>query len=177
MGPTGHAVVSSAVGGGVWVATGSIAAAAVAVGVGILMDVDHLYDYYQRFGKGKHDKIYVLFHGWEYSLVGLGVLAFFFHPPVFIAVVLAHLAHVATDHWHNGMARLGYSITFRVIKRFDAVSIAPTWNSASDKHKPLGRFSAQRLIESWAQSVFERWFRDKAKEITEDEPTAHRVDL
>ena len=162
MGPIGHAVVSSAVGGGVWAATGSIAAAAVAVGVGVLMDVDHLYDYYQRYGKGKNAKIYVLFHGWEYSLLGLGILAFSFHQPIFVAAVLAHLAHVATDHWRNGLATFGYSITFRAIKRFNVVSVAPNWDRSSHSHKHPGRISVEHLIESWCKSIFQRWFKDKA---------------
>ena len=176
MGPFGHVVISSAVGGGVWAATGSNTAAAVAVGVGALMDVDHLYDYYQRYGKGKYEKIYVLFHGWEYSLLGLGLLAFFFHPPVFVAAVLAHLAHVATDHWRNGLARFGYSITFRAINGFKVASIAPNWDGSSHSHKHPGRISAEQLIESWCKRIIQRWFRDKAKEMPADEPAVHPMD-
>ena len=84
MGPIGHTVVSSSVGFGVLAGTGSIEAAATTLAVGVLMDVDHLYDYYQRFARGKHGRIYVLFHGWEYSLVGLVIMSFFFHSPMFI---------------------------------------------------------------------------------------------
>ena len=82
MGPVGHVLVSSSVAGGVWVATGSTAAAAVAVGVGVLTDLDHLYDYYQRHARRRRGKLYVLLHGWEYSLVGLGLLALGFHHPI-----------------------------------------------------------------------------------------------
>jgi len=176
VGPIGHTVISSAVGGGVWVATGSIAAAAVAVGVGVLMDVDHLLDYYQRFAKGKHDKIYVLFHGWEYSLAGLGVLALFFQPPIFIAAVLAHLAHVITDQWHNGFSRFGYSITFRAIKGFNVAAIAPDRNRLARGRKHSGRYSAERLIESACRRVFQRWSKIQTNEKPSDEPAAPKID-
>ena len=176
MGPIGHTVISSAVGGGVWLATGSVAAAAVAVGVGVLMDVDHLHDYYQRFAKGKHDKIYVLFHGWEYSLAGLVVLAIFFQPPIFIAAVLAHLAHVITDQWHNGFSRFGYSITFRAIKGFNSASIAPDRHRLSRRDTQSGRYSAERLIESACRRVFQRWFRSQTNETPSEEPAAPNID-
>jgi len=46
----------------------------VAVGVGVFMDADHLYDCYQRYIKGNLTKTYLLLHAWEYSIAGLGVL-------------------------------------------------------------------------------------------------------
>ena len=52
MGPVGHTVISSVLGAAIWLATDSVEAAGVAVGVGVLMDVDHLYDCYQRYIKG-----------------------------------------------------------------------------------------------------------------------------
>ena len=45
MGPLGLTVVSSAVAGGVWAATGSPAAEGITLGVVVLIDVDHLYEY------------------------------------------------------------------------------------------------------------------------------------
>ena len=41
--PSRHATV---VGGGVWVATGSLQTGGLIVAVDVLMDADHLYDYY-----------------------------------------------------------------------------------------------------------------------------------
>ena len=176
MGPIGHAVVSSAVGGGVWAGTGSIEAGAATVGVGVMMDVDHLFDYYQRFAKGKDGKIYVLFHGWEYSLLGLLILAFFYHPPVFIAAVMAHLAHVATDQWHNGFSKLGYSITFRAVKRFNATSIAPNRTRASHRHQHRGFISAEHLIELVVKRIFQRRLGEKASEFPTDSPAVRPLD-
>ena len=68
MGPIGHTVISSAVAGGTWAITGSPAAAGVALGVGVLMDLDHLFDYFQRYIKGKNNRVYLLLHAWEYPL-------------------------------------------------------------------------------------------------------------
>jgi len=58
MGPIGHTVISSVLGAAIWFATDSVEAAGVAVGVGVLMDVDHLYDCYQRYIKGNLNKTY-----------------------------------------------------------------------------------------------------------------------
>ena len=96
MGPVGHTVLSSALGAAIWFATESVAAAGVAVGVGVLMDVDHLYDCYQRYIKGNLNKVYLLFHGWEYSIAGIGLLLVYYHP-ILLACILAHLFHVVTD--------------------------------------------------------------------------------
>ena len=111
-------MVSGAVGGGVWLATGSPAAAAVTVGVGVMMDLDHLYDYYHWLIKRKPRRTYVLLHAWEYSFLGLVVLAFSGNHPAILAVVLGHLAHVASDHLYNGLPRFSYFISYRIAKGF-----------------------------------------------------------
>ena len=47
MGPIGHSVISAGIGARVWVLTGSPPAGVTALGVGVLKDVDHVFDYYQ----------------------------------------------------------------------------------------------------------------------------------
>ena len=84
MGPVGHAVISTVVGSSVWGLTGSPIAGAVAAGVGVLVDVDHLVDLYQSWIRRRTHLVIVPFHGWEYSLVGLVIMSFFFHSPMFI---------------------------------------------------------------------------------------------
>jgi len=49
MGPVGHTVISTAIGVSIWGATGSSAAGGAAVGV--LVDIDHSVDYYQKWIK------------------------------------------------------------------------------------------------------------------------------
>jgi hypothetical protein len=145
MKPLGRAVVSGAVGGGVWAATGSEGAVAVAVGVGVLMDVDHLYDYYRWYVRRKEDKLYLLLHAWEYSLVGLVALAVGINHPLLWAAALAHLAHVCSDQIFNEVTPWGYSIIYRWAKHFKLAHIAPEVDVATEYRKlhrllPLSRY-------------------------------------
>lgn len=173
MGPIGHTVVSSTVGVGVLAGTGSIEAAATTLGVGVLMDVDHLYDYYQKFARGKPGKIYVLFHGWEYSLVGLVIMSFFFHPPVFIGAVLGHLSHMITDQWHNGSSKRMYFITYRTIKGFNTAAFGSNRTTPSQGHQhPRGR-SAEQLIQSAFKWIYRRRLAENAESFPAGCPVLH----
>ena len=87
-----HTAVSSAVGVGVGAATGPPEAGALALGFGVLMDVDHLYDFYRWYVKGRSNRFYILFHAWKYSVAGLVVLAAVFFHPLLLATVAAHFA-------------------------------------------------------------------------------------
>ena len=149
MGPLGHTVVSGAVAGGVWAATGSPAAAGIALGVGVLMDVDHLYDYYQRYVNRQDGKIFVLFHAWEYSLAGLAVWAFVFLNPLLLGAVLGHLAHVVTDHAANHLSRYAYSIVYRVAKGFDAAYILPPDESGHSHRSAFWLLELDRRLGNW----------------------------
>ena len=71
--------------------------------MGVLTDVDHLFDYYQWYVRRKKGKIYLFFHAWEYSIAGLLMLGLIYYHPVFLAAVLAHLGHVTADHFHNNL--------------------------------------------------------------------------
>ena len=173
VGPIGHTVVSSTVGVGILAGTGSIEAAATTLGVGVLMDVDHLYDYYQKFARGKPGKIYVLFHGWEYSLVGLVIMSFFFHPPVFIGAVLGHLSHMITDQWHNGSSKRMYFITYRAIKGFNTAAFGSNRTTPSQGHQhPRGK-SAEQLIQSAFKWIYRRRLAENAESFPAGCPVLH----
>lgn len=165
MGPVGHASVSTVVGAGVWAATGSLEAGALTVGVGVLMDVDHVYDYYQMYIRKKPDKFYVFFHAWEYSIVGIALLASVFYHPLFLAVVAAHLSHVITDQLHNGVTPLGYSIIYRIIRGFDSRYLAPRHNPATSYWRLLKALPYGKRLAPW----FQRRVAE-AKRPTEDSP-------
>ena len=157
MGPIGHTVISSAVAGGTWAITGSPAAAGVALGVGVLMDVDHVYDYYQRYVKGKKDRVYVLFHAWEYPMIMSFIRLVFYHP-FLLAVILGHLAHVTTDHVWNRLTPFAYSITYRAIKGFDSRHIAPH-HHVMDSYRSLPRLlPLGHRVEPWFQRKIAPWF-------------------
>jgi len=171
MGPLGHTVVSGAVAGGVWAATGSPAAAGIALGVGVLMDVDHLYDYYRCYVKRQDGKIFVLFHAWEYSLTGLAVWAFVFLNPLLLGAVLGHLAHVITDHAANHLSRYAYSIVYRIAKGFDAAYIFPP-NDLGDSHRPAFWFlTLDRRLGNWLEYRTKALFRGSAPRNTRSEAT------
>ena len=157
MGPVGHSVISVAIGAGVWGATGSPAAGAVAVGVGVLVDLDHLYDFYNWYIRRKRRKLHILFHGWEYSIAIFFILGLVYYHPLLLAAALAHLAHVGADHFRNGLVPLGYSVIYRVWVRFDASVVAPgrdvTQSYRAWVHMiPLGHF-----IEPWFRRRIEPW--------------------
>ena len=172
MGPLGHTVVSGAVAGGVWAATGSPAAAGIALGVGVLMDVDHLYDYYRRYVKRQDGKIFVLFHAWEYSLTGLAVWAFVFLNPLFLGAVLGHLAHVTTDHATNHLSRFAYSIVYRVAKRFDAAYILPQNDSGHADTPTFWLLKLDRQLGDWVKCRSRALFRGRVHRADHYETTA-----
>jgi hypothetical protein len=168
MGPIGHTAISGAVAGGTWAVTGSLAAAGVTLGVGVLLDLDHLYDYYQRYIRGRQNKIYVLLHAWEYSLV-LSILALAFYHPWLLAVILGHLAHVVTDHAWNRQAPLAYFITYRVIRGFDANHISPRYH-VSHSYRAIPRLLPfGRWLEPWFQRRIEPWFLARIERMDKQE--------
>jgi len=151
MGPVGHAGVSTVVGGVVWAATGSLEAGALTLGVGVLMDIDHIYDYYQMYVRRKPDKFYVIFHAWEYSIIGIALLASVFYHPLFLAAVAAHLSHVITDQLHNHVSPLGYSIIYRMLHKFDSKNLAPRHDPATSYWRLLKVLPYSKRLAPWFQ--------------------------
>lgn len=102
---------------------------------GLLIDMDHLLDYLFTFGFNfrldyfisgyqflKSDKIYVLFHGWEYVIILLAVgyiikniklKSFIF------ALAIGAFFHLSSDVVLNGMSLKFYSIIFRAKNGFE----------------------------------------------------------
>ena len=104
---------------------------------GVLIDLDHLIDYFLAFGlsfnleyfaKGyqflKSDKIYILFHGWEYVII-LIVLAIWIiknktAKSVFLALARGLFFHLSVDCITNDGAKIStYSIIYRTKNNFD----------------------------------------------------------
>ena len=161
MGPVGHSVASAGIGVGIWGVTGSPAAGVVALGVGVLIDVDHLFDFYLWYLRRKKGKIYLLFHAWEYSIAGLLILGLVWYHPVLLAAALAQLGHVAADHFHNRLAPWGYFITYRISVRFDTAHITPNHNVLNSyKSWPLLLPFGKHLM-PWYQRRIEPWFRSR----------------
>lgn len=136
----------------------------MAVVVGVFMDLDHLYDFYQRYIRGNLNKTYLLLHGWEYSIAGFGVLILVYYHPILLACILAHLGHVVTDHLVNGLHPLGYSITYRAVKRFDAPSISPNHNPVTAHRGWLRHLPFGYVLEPWFQRRVAMILRDNGSQ-------------
>ena len=165
MGPVGHTLISGALGVGVGAATGSPSAGVTALGVGVLMDVDHLFDFYQWYVRGKSNRIYLLFHAWEYSVAGIIVLAAAFYHPLFLALVLAHMAHVATDHFHNHLTPWAYFISYRIARKFNPTYITPGFNVMNSYKVWHRMLPFNSRLSPWFKRTIEPWFAMKADEV------------
>ena len=161
MGPIGHSTISAGIGAGVWSFTGSLAAGVTAFGVGVLTDVDHLFDYYQWYIRRKPGKIYLFCHAWEYSIIALLLVGIFYYHPVLLAAAVAHLGHVATDHFHNGISPWGYSITYRVCVRFETSRVAPRHHVLDAYKSWLGFVPFGNRLQPWYTRKIEPWFQSR----------------
>ncbi len=132
-----HITASLGVGYVVWRRYGKLlyAMSAAIIG-GVLIDLDHLFDYYTVFGfswnleyfiKGynflKNDKIYVLFHGYEY-VIALLILFAFLSPAykklriALLAFILAFFFHLIIDTVTNDITLKAYFIGERMRNNF-----------------------------------------------------------
>lgn len=123
-------LVAAPVAAGTYFFTNSWVYTAMTVILGVLVDVDHVFDYIReehRFDikdmfiksyKGDFEKFYCIFHAWEYIplawLAGV-MLGNFTFPVVF---TIAYGAHLLPDQLMNNTRPFGYFLTYRIIKGF-----------------------------------------------------------
>lgn len=107
----------------------------------VLIDLDHLIDYYIAFGPhfdissfingeqfAKNDKIYVLFHGWEYVIL-LITVAWLIRSNIKLKVAVLALAlgaffHLLIDvNVNDGMTIRGYSVMYRSAYEYEMKKI------------------------------------------------------
>ena len=174
MGPVGHTAISSAISAATWGVTGSPAAGGAALAVGVLIDIDHLVDLYQSWINRQPGKVYVLLHGWEYSITGLLILGLVFSEPILLGIVLGHLGHIATDHFHNRISPWGYFILYRAWFKFDTAKIAPDRDPAGYHYNLPAFFPFRSLWEPWYRRKIEPWIDARAK-APSDEDSSQRV--
>lgn len=108
---------------------------------GVLIDLDHIIDYVIAFGmkfrpvpflKGyqfiKNDKIYVLFHGWEYVILSI-ISIWLMEASVEVKTIVCGLTsgvlfHLIIDRYINpGMSYKAYSLFYRAWNRFEIKDI------------------------------------------------------
>jgi hypothetical protein len=102
---------------------------------GVLIDLDHFIDYFLAYGvnfnlfyfiKGfeflKTDKLYVLFHGWEYVLVSLAITLILknkYAKSISLAFAVALFFHLSSDVILDKVPPKSYSVVFRAKNNFD----------------------------------------------------------
>lgn len=102
---------------------------------GVLVDFDHLFDYFIAFGikfnlvyftSGysflKTDKIYIPLHAWEWVTILLILIQFFRSKKIksaLLAFSLALFFHLVVDIYVNHLTIPGYSIIYRIKNNFE----------------------------------------------------------
>ena len=85
---------------------------------GVLIDLDHLLEYYRWFIKEDHTRVWLFLH--SYELVVPAFLAGYLSgwDPVVLGVSFAFLGHLLTDQLTNPVGPLAYFFTYRGMKGF-----------------------------------------------------------
>jgi len=122
-----------------------------AAATGVLLDTDHVLDFYYWFAKKDKRRLLLLFHAWEYAAIGLVLIAGGWDDPVFVAAVLGLLGHVVSDQIGNRPADLfTYSIAYRASRGFRSESMftkmPATLSETLHSNIPLWRFIEPGLL-------------------------------
>ena len=118
MKPPGHAVISLTIGGVLWATTKSPYSLVAAFVTGVMIDIDHLVEYYWWFVKEDQSKAWLFLH--SYELVVPAFLAGYFSgwDPVVLGISLAFLGHLLTDQVANPVGPFAYFFTYRAMNGF-----------------------------------------------------------
>lgn len=125
-----HVIASAAVSGAIFAATGSKAAAASSFAAGVLIDLDHVLDYWfmKPFSFDVGDFFYtceetlltscrLFLHSLELLLV-LGLAAWLFRSPWLVGLVIGMGQHLALDQAMNPVHEKSYIFMYRLAHRF-----------------------------------------------------------
>ena len=116
--PPGHAAISLTIGGVLWAITKSPNSLVAAFLTGVLIDLDHLVDYYWWFVKDDRSKVWFFLHSNELVVPAFMACYLSEWDPVVLGVSAAFLGHLLTDQLANPVAPLAYFFTYRALKRF-----------------------------------------------------------
>lgn len=151
--PRGHLTTSLGLGALFWARSRDWRTMVIALGFGVLIDLDHLFDYWYAQRRPQIDlaefmtsrywrrsgRLFVLFHAFEYlPFVFLAFQALKGRRWAMAATV-AMSSHVLADHLANDLRPLGYFITYRIKHRFRAAEIIDM-----ERATRLERLRAQR---------------------------------
>ena len=125
-----HMIVTAPIAAGTYYFTHSWLYVAMAIFLGVLIDVDHVLDYIREEGKfnmkglfvksyaGDFTALYVFFHAWEYIplswIVGAAIGNYTFS----VVFSIAYGAHMLADQLMNNVKPFGYFLIYRIMKKF-----------------------------------------------------------
>ena len=172
MRPSRHLALSCAAGGALWVTTGEPLALPIAVGAGVLIDVDHGPDLWWALALQRKPTATFVFHAWEWLA---GILTFGLTGAFswwLSAIIVGYGLHLVSDQAVNKGRIWSYSILYRGVHRFQTTSLAPQWDFHSTYNvlrKELPPVA--RLTERWRRRSYRsdrapdvdkrRWLRPK----------------
>ncbi|MGH2366073.1 MAG: hypothetical protein ACRDHX_15675 [Chloroflexota bacterium] len=137
MRPQGHIVVSVGLGTLFWARSRDIWTLVISLLFGVLVDLDHLFDYFYaerrltfdlheflgtRYWK-KSGRLFVLFHGFEYLPLVYFVWQGLKGHRWAVAATSAMSVHLLADHLLNELRPLGYFVLYRLAHGFRAADI------------------------------------------------------
>ncbi len=110
----------------------SATCAAASFAAGVFIDIDHLIDYYVKYGltfklRSIYDtcarldmkRVYVVFHSYEIVILAWLIIWAAGLPNVWKAIAIGLTQHLIFDQLTNRAGRFGYFITYRLLKGFD----------------------------------------------------------
>jgi len=118
MQPPGHLLVSIGVGVAIYGLTNSATASAAAAGLGVLIDLDHLFDYLLWASSRSRDKLYLWLHSYELLLP---LFLWWIRPEgnaLALGLLLGAATHLLTDQLTNRVGPFTYFVVYRMAKGF-----------------------------------------------------------
>jgi hypothetical protein len=133
MRPSHHAIISAGLSAGLWLWLQSLPAAVACFLSGIFIDVDHYLDYwlvkkefpweYRKLSEycrlRLFDKVYLVFHAHEWLVILWICIYVFDLNAVWLGLALGLTVHLIADVLCNPISPIGYSITYRIMNKFD----------------------------------------------------------
>lgn len=175
MKPVEHLLAASAVGGIAWGISGSPAALGAAVVAGVAPDIDHLLDYgHYWLTMSAPRRVWLLLHGWEFTLIFLAVAYFTGWHPIALGALFGYLSHVAGDQFANNPYRWTYLFFYRARHGFHVEKVSP-WGDNDPLEIVAKSLPFGRPIVNWmnAHLPFKGRFGESRSHVAEKQDEPH----
>jgi len=115
---------------------------------GILIDLDHIFDYVREHGwsfdvkkffrlnnTAQYNRAVIFLHGWEWMILW-GITAWLTEwNPWAVGILIGISQHMVLDSIANGLDLRGYSICWRWKHKFHFDTVFPKWKKVKYKHR------------------------------------------